>query len=107
MWALVTKQRGREASIAPFCRLVGAHLGLMRIYWTVSEGSFSETQLLVLGLLGNWASGFSAFSETPGQKEGRGIATASLALILSLKGVMWQTNMQVSVPRGTKCSRVQ
>src|SRR5215207_6968560 len=50
---------------------------------------------------------FSAFSETPGQKEGRGIATASLALILSLQGVMWQTNMQVSVPRGTKCSRVQ
>jgi hypothetical protein len=47
-------------------------------------------------ILGNRASGirgsrklgfrFSAFSETPGQKEGRGIANASLALILSLKG---------------------
>src|SRR5829696_6830049 len=56
MWALVTKQRGREASIAPFCCLLGAHLGPMRIYWTVSRRL----------ILGNWASE-SRHSRKPAQ----------------------------------------
>src|SRR5215216_7106417 len=71
-------------------------LVLLSLFTSCREGSFSETGLPVFSFLRN-----------SGTKRGPGYCHRFPSPYPFPKGVMWQTNMQMSVPGVTKCPRVQ